>query len=324
MKRFLSMLLVAGMLFATVVPSAFADGLIDDTGSGDTPVIEIDDLEVYTRQVNAIRDEVNSLPSYRPEDDELKAEFNKKADELNLNIQKAGEGAVGGFADIYDLSSIPQRLILFGRLCRAMRFATTELRYKVDAAHAEIAEWIFAGLVVCVSPFHSVEDMKAYMEEFEVLRQKLLSYPDMGLNDTANIYVRADLDVKLNKARMMKYNELKEMCSDVIDALDSEIKAVTKIRLRPQETVASIYKASDRLDAAVAAALSSENYRAGKYEIQDLKEVIRRGKQARMKGDKREELNEALQRANKELQKSRPSAMTCKQLKQMLEDLLNY
>lgn len=204
-----------------------------------------------------------------------------------------------------------------------MRFATTELRYKVDSAHAEIAEWIFAGLVVCVSPFHSIEDMKAYMEEFEVLRQKLLSYPDMSLNDTANFYVRADLDAKLHKARFMKYNELKNMCSTVIDQLDEEIKAVTKIRLRPQETVASLYKASDRLDAAVAAALSSEDYRASKYEIQDLKQARALGRKERRRGDKREELADVLARADEELLKIRPSANVCKQLTQMLEDLLH-
>jgi len=80
-----------------------------------------------------------------------------------------------GVADIYDLSSIPQRLLLLGRMGRAIRFATTQLRYKVDAAHAEIAEYIFGGFVIAASPFHTVEDMKVYMAQFEALSQKLLA-----------------------------------------------------------------------------------------------------------------------------------------------------
>lgn len=113
MKKLLSMILVFAIMFTAIAPSVFASGLIDDIGSDENPVVEIDDLEVYKKEVNAIRDEVNALPSYRSEHDELKAEFNKSADELNANITKAEEGAVGGigFASIYDLSSIPQRLI---------------------------------------------------------------------------------------------------------------------------------------------------------------------------------------------------------------------
>lgn len=270
----------------------------------------MDEVEVYKQQIKSIQGDVNSLELSKPIHYDVQKDFNEKSLELSDNIEHSSVGAIGmGFSSVYDLSSIPQRLILLGRLGRAMRFATTELRYKVDAAHAEIAEYIFAGLVIAVSPFHSVEDMKAYMAEYDALAQKLLGYPDMGLNDTANIYVRSDLDHKLHKARFMKYNELKDKPTHVIRALDSEIREVTAIRLRPQSTVAEIYQASDRLDQAVAVALNSEDYRATKYEIQDLKEAIKEAKRARRHGDKRKEVADAISYAQDELRLLRPSGI---------------
>ena len=202
---------------------------------------------------------------------------------------------------------------------RAIRFATTQLRYKVDAAHAEIAEYIFGGFVIAASPFHTVEDMKVYMAQFESLSQKLLSYPDAGLNDTANIYVRSDLDHKLAKARSLKYHELKNMSGAVIDKLNAEIHEITLMRLRPQETVAEIYQLGDRLDQAVFEALNSEDYRATKTEIQTLREAMNKAIRARRHGDKRVEVGKTIDRARAELAKIRPSSVIAAQLVQQFQ-----
>ena len=143
----------------------------------------------------------------------------------------------------------------------------------------------------------------------------------MGLNDTANMYVRADLDVKLHKARFMKYNELKNKPTYVIKALDKEVAEITNGRLRPQATVLEIYQLSDRLDQAVAIALSNEDEKAMPYEIDQLKALLADLKKAKRRGDSRREVAEAIDRAKEELGYIRPSKMNVNGLIQTMEAL---
>ena len=309
LKKALSVVLLSSMLLGTVAPAvsyAQEDKLEIVQGAEETEKLGIDEAEVYKRQIKSIQNEVNSIQVKREDEQEM--------------VDKIDQTAVGmGVPDVYDLSSIPQKLLLLGRMGRAIRFATTQLRYKVDAAHAEIAEYIFGGFVIAASPFHTVEDMKVYMAQFEALSQKLLSYPDAGLNDTANIYVRSDLDHKLAKARSLKFHELKNMSGAVIDKLTAEIREITALRLRPQATVAEIYQLSDRLDQAVFEALNSEDYRASKTEIEALKEAMNKAIRARRHGDKRAEVGKAIDRAKQELAKIRPSSVIAAQLVQQFQ-----
>ena len=241
-KIFASALAIS-LTFGHVAP-AFASNIIVDTPE-ETNNLTMDEAEVYKQQIKSMRDEVNSLDITDDQDQEMVDEFNQSTLEIEENIDKSMQSL--GVTDVYDLASIPQRLLVLGRVGKTIRFATTQLRYKVDDAHAEIAEYVFEGLVIAASPFHTVDDMKAYMAKFEVLKAKLLSYPEMGLNDTANIYVRSDLDAKLHKARFMKYNELKNKPSYVIKELSKEVSEITNDRLRPQATVLEIYQLSDCL-----------------------------------------------------------------------------
>ncbi|MDU2353521.1 MAG: CAMP factor family pore-forming toxin [Anaerococcus sp.] len=315
-KIFASALAIT-LTFGHIAPT-FASNIIVDTPE-ETNSLTMDEAEVYKQQIRSMRDEVNSLNITDDQDKEMVDEFNSKTLEIEDNIEKSSQGFSA--ADLYDPASIPQRLLVLGRVGRAIRFATTQLRYKVDDAHAEIAEYVFEGLVIAASPFHTVEDMKAYMAKFEVLKAKLLSYPEMGLNDTANMYVRSDLDVKLHKARFMKYNELKNKPTYVIKELDKEVAEITNGRLRPQATVLEIYQLSDRLDQAVAVALSNEDERAMPNEIDKLKELLADKKKKKRRGDSRPEVAEAIDRAKEELGYIRPSKMNVNGLIQTMEAL---
>ncbi len=303
-KIFASVLAIT-LTLGHVAPT-FATSIIIDTPT-ETNTLTMDEAEVYKQQIRSMRDEVNSIVITDDQDQQMVDEFNQTALEIEENIDKSAQGLSA--ADLYDPASIPQRLLVLGRVGRTIRFATTQLRYKVDDAHAEIAEYVFEGLVIAASPFHTVDDMKAYMARFEVLKAKLLSYPEMGLNDTANMYVRADLDVKLHKARFMKYNELKNKPTYVIKALDREVADITNGRLRPQATVLEIYQLSDRLDQAVAEALNNEDERAMPHEIDKLKELLADLRKAKRRGDSRREVAEAIDRAREELSYTRPSKM---------------
>lgn len=340
----------AAVTFVTSTVPALAVEIEDDTTDVEAS-LEIDQVEVYRQQIKNVRQEVNELTPNNDSERELIEDFNQKADELEASIERSKEAAdkgidleslqttegeleidpdvdisnqefAGGFANIYDLSTIPTRVELLIRMGRAIRFATTELRYKVDSAHVEIGEYIAVGLLHAVNPFATSDQMKAYIGEFEALRDKLLSYPDLALNDTANLYVRSDLDAKLHKARFLKYNELKNMPTHVITKLDREVAEITGERLRPQATVAEIYQLSDRLDQAVAEAQNSEDRRATNAEITRVKELRRELRRARRRGDSRMEVLQAIDRVNQEMLLTRPSAINVNGLIKTMESLL--
>lgn len=324
MKKLLSLTLAVLMLFGALLPN-FAYALEEDAPQEEQEIV-IDDLEVYKRQVTAIRDDVKTIEAKNKHHVEMIQETNEKVDELEMSIEKSieAQGARMSFGQIYDLSSIPQRLMLVGRLCVAIRFATTALRYKVDQAHVEIAEYVFQGLVIAVSPFHTVDDMKKYMLEFEALKAKLMTYPDITANDTANLYVRADLDVKLHKARFLYMNDLKEAPSYVLYDLNKVIRDVTRIRLQPQATVAEIYAAEDRLDAAVGKAIAQvqDDKRATRTEYQDLREHRRLARRARMQGDKRKVVGDVIDAATKLILDTRASSRKVQELIDMIRIVL--
>ena len=327
-KRFLSLTLAGFMAVGSLLPTVTNAAIIED----DAPTVEdeltINDLEIYKRKVQAVKSEAKQLTPHNKENVKMLNNFDEKTDELEVGIEKSFEaqGMAGlGFAQIYDLSSIPQRLMLIGRLCVAMRFATTALRYKVDQAHVEIAEYVFQGLIIAVSPFHTVDDMKAYMAEFEALKAKLIGYPDLTQNDTANLYVRSDLDAKLHKARFLYMNDLKEAPDYVLDELNKVIREVTRIRLQPQRTVAEIYQAQDMLDAAVGKAYSQlqSDHRATKTEIQDLKEMRHAAIKARRQGDKRKEVGDVIDASYKLIMSIRPSSNKVQEMIDSIRMILN-
>ncbi|MET3617051.1 hypothetical protein ABID14_000679 [Peptoniphilus olsenii] len=341
--------ILAVSIFASSTTTVFANELIDDADPVEEK-LEIDDVAVYKQKIKNIRSDVNNVVAKDDEEKKLIEEFNQKADELESGIDasvKAEERKINsedlqttegsleidpnvnienqegiGFANIYDLSTIPTRVEVLIRMGRAIRFATTELRYKVDAAHVEIGEYIAVGLLHAVNPFSTSADMKAYIAEFDALRDKLLSYPDMALNDTANLYVRSDLDEKLHKARFLKYNELKDRPTHVIEKLDREVSEVTRLRLRPQATLAEIYQLSDRLDQAVSEALSSEDRKATKSEISRVKELRREMRKARRMGDERQEVAQVIDRVDEEMLLTRPSQINVRGLIKTMEALM--
>ncbi|MCI5674563.1 MAG: CAMP factor family pore-forming toxin [Ezakiella sp.] len=336
MKKLLSLTLALLIAITTLAPTlAFAEELetnvIIDTPE-ESKELEFNDekenlFQQAKREINEIRADGNSITIHRKKDQELLDEFNKSMDELEVGVENSygGQKAALGFSQIYDLSSIPQRIILAARMCVAMRFATTALRYKVDQAHVEIAEYIFVGLVKVCDPWATVDDMKSYALEFEALKAKLLTYPDLTLNDTANLYVRSDLDAKLHKARFLYMYDLKDAPSYVFDALNKTIAKVTNIRLRPQITVAELYEAEDELDAAVQKAFyaAAADKRATKTELDDLRAARREARHRRnIMGDRSFELGQMIDRCSKIFLDIRPSSNEVQGLIKTIQEYL--
>ncbi|MDO5716336.1 MAG: CAMP factor family pore-forming toxin [Tissierellia bacterium] len=290
MKKFISLLLVAVMLFAFGAPVAKA-------------------AAADVRKVDAVINELKTIEPTSPTDqkalEKLETEADKFRDQVRYNPDT-----------IYDLDSIPARIMLLGKLGLAMRFATTELVNKVDAAHAKVAGYIFGGLVYIANPFNTIEDLEEYGERLDALKAECLAMPDMGPDDTANLYRRAALDELLTKARFMRFNELKEKDGEVIKTLDKAIRKATIVRIKPQSTLADIDAAEVELLAAMDIARKAEGKRADKKLIKQLRELVweARGRiiKAGFGDDDVEELKEVTREASKELLKIRPSEKAVK------------
>ena len=108
-KLFASALAIT-LTFGHVAPT-FATSIEIDTPE-ETSVLSIDEAEVYKQQIRSMRDEVNSINITDDQDQKMVDEFNSKALEIEENIDKSAQGF--GVADVYDLSSIPQRLLVLG------------------------------------------------------------------------------------------------------------------------------------------------------------------------------------------------------------------
>lgn len=220
----------------------------------------------YVQQIESALNELRSAAPLSPAGKEINDKVISTGIELENQLRYNPE-------TIYDLNSIPARVELFVVLCKAMRFGTTEITNKIDAAHNKLAGWITVGLLQTVNPFATIDDLKAYGAEFDRLMSELLSYPDLGPNDTATLYTRAKLDDILTQARFMKFNVLADKSNVVIANLDKVILEVTGLRLKPQATVAELEAATVRLQAAMEEAKASSDVKAGPADIAKLKEA---------------------------------------------------
>lgn len=253
MKKTISIVLALVMALATFAPFANAQSEPRDLKTELREAIaEFEAIENPTGLQSKIIDKAKEVES------KLDAEI---SDRFNTDT-------------IYDLDSIPARVMLLGRLGRAIRFATTELKDKVDAAHNKIAEYIFVGLVQIANPFASVSDLEAYAEKFNALQAELLGYPDLGPNDVANLYRRAALDELLHKARFMRFNEFKNLSSESLKELDQVVLEATGVRLKPQSTCKDLDDAAARVNAVIEKLRAEGTERASKSEISQLRSLV--------------------------------------------------
>lgn len=273
---------------------------------------ESNDKDQAIGQIDQALNELRSAEPITPADQELNDKAASTAAELKDQLRFNKD-------TIYDLDSIPARIELFVVLCKAMRFGTTELANKIDAAHNKLAGWITVGLLQTVNPFANIGDLKAYGAEFEALQQELLSFPDLGPNDSATLYTRAKLDDLLTKARFLKFNELADKSNVVIQKLDKLILEITGIRLKPQATVAEIEDASARLQAAMDEAIASKDVKAGQADLAKLREMKAKVnaaiKEMKKNGQETFEARELVNKMTKAL-------LTIRVSKALVEDLL--
>ncbi|MDO5018410.1 MAG: CAMP factor family pore-forming toxin [Lagierella massiliensis] len=322
MKKIIASALAVVMAFGVIAPTVTLANEVNSNPTIGEERVEVFDVDQYKEKLEDFREEISNLENITEHEEKMKAEFMEKTLELESNIDRMTSER-SAYSSIYDLNSIPQRLLLVAKLGVSIRFATTELRYKVEEAHAKIAEYVFQGLMIAASPLCTVDEIKDHMNHFDVLKAELLSYPDITTEDTANIYVRADLDRLLHAARMAKFYELKDKSTQVIKTLDREVLRITGERLKPQATVADIYRLTDELNQAMEEALNSEDFRATKAEIELVKILRIKARQKKRAGDNRIELIEAIENTNEQMLMTRPSQTAIRDLINTFNSLLD-
>lgn len=253
MKKFMSILLALAITLAAFAPASRA----------------ATDPAELKNQIEQTVSEFEAIENPTPAEQKIINKAKEVANDLENGISDRFNPDT-----IYDLDSIPARVNLLGRLVRAMRFASTELKDKVDAAHLKVAEYVFVGLVNIANPFASINDLQQYAEKFNALQAELLGYPDMGPNDVANIYKRMAFDTVLHKARFLRFNEFKNVSTESLRKLDKVILEATGIRLKPQTTVQELKDAEARLNAAIEECRTNGTERASQSEIKTLRSLV--------------------------------------------------
>lgn len=116
---------------------------------------------------------------------------------------------------IYDLDSIAPRIKLLGLTGIFIHRCSTELIYKVQAAHSKAAGEVAIAIVTALNPFASVEDIEAACERISTVMDELVQMPDLTADDFATIYLKKVFNKDVRQARKLINNYYREDLSEV-------------------------------------------------------------------------------------------------------------
>lgn len=108
---------------------------------------------------------------------------------------------------IYDLDSIAPRIKLLGLTGIFIHRCSTELIYKVQAAHSKAAGEVAIALVTAFNPFASIDEIEQACERISSVMDELVQMPDLTADDFATIYLKRvfNKDVREAKKLLNKY-----------------------------------------------------------------------------------------------------------------------
>lgn len=189
----------------------------------------------------------------------------KSMEKLEANITPESIGEENSYRfnpeTIYDLETIPMRIVLLGKACQLIAYAVKVLNKKGPAAQNAVAGIVFRAIVKAANPFDN--NLQEGIQEIDTAMQPggLDGYPDITPEDSATIYFVADLDRVLiigrhlslypeTKAFTLKiwnfntkaYDEIvvhgtRNKAPEVKDKLKARIHEITLKRMLPQTTV---------------------------------------------------------------------------------------
>lgn len=164
---------------------------------------------------------------------------------------------------IYDLDSIAPRIKLLGLTGIFIHRCSTELIYKVQAAHSKAAGEVTVAIITALNPFASVDDIEAACERISNVMNELVQMPDLTADDFATIYLKRVFNKTLSDSRKLLNNYYRDDLSEVgvkgkrefvKTSLTKEINDISK-QSRSQIQVKKLLELDARLKSSCIAAL---------------------------------------------------------------------
>ncbi len=116
---------------------------------------------------------------------------------------------------IYDLDSIAPRIKLLGLTGIFIHRCSTELIYKVQAAHSKAAGEVAVAIVTALNPFASVDEIEQACERISNVMDELVEMPDLTADDFATVYLKRVFNKSLSDARRLHNNYYRDDLSEV-------------------------------------------------------------------------------------------------------------
>ncbi len=116
---------------------------------------------------------------------------------------------------IYDLDSIAPRIKLLGLTGIFIHRCSTELIYKIQAAHSKAAGEVTIAIITALNPFASVDDIEAACERISYAMDELVQMPDLTADDFATIYLKKVFNKDVREARKLLNNYYRDDLSEV-------------------------------------------------------------------------------------------------------------
>ncbi|ACV28604.1 cAMP factor [Anaerococcus prevotii] len=116
---------------------------------------------------------------------------------------------------IYDLDSIAPRIKLLGLTGIFIHRCSTELVYKVQAAHSKAAGEVAVAIITALNPFASVDEIEQACERISNVMDELVQMPDLTADDFATIYLKRVFNKSLSDARRLQNNYYRDDLSEV-------------------------------------------------------------------------------------------------------------
>jgi len=214
---------------------------------------------------------------------------------------------------IYDLDSIAPRIKLLGLTGIFIHRCSTELIYKVQAAHSKAAGEVAIAIITALNPFASVDDIEAACERISTAMDELVQMPDLTADDFATIYLKKVFNKDVREARKLLNNYYRDDLSEVgvkgkrefvRSSLSKEINDVYK-KGNSQIQVKNLIELDARLKSACQSALLERDvYASPKWlsgtidkEIRDIRNI--KNKTSRyLTADERNAFENELRKAN--------------------------
>ena len=116
---------------------------------------------------------------------------------------------------IYDLDSIAPRIKLLGLTGIFIHRCSTELVYKVQAAHSKAAGEVAVAIITALNPFASVDEIEQACERISNVMDELVQMPDLTADDFATVYLKRVFNKSLSDARRLQNNYYRDDLSEV-------------------------------------------------------------------------------------------------------------